>query len=195
MKATLTKTYINNIDPFTCDARHYDMDLKNFYLQVSKAGTKTFYFRIKLNGMDKPYKIGRFPDITVDKARKLAMIAASDVVSGIDPQAKRINKRKKDKFATLNGYIENTYADYLKTEKKSGEKMLKLLEGHFGQWSDKQLTDINEFLVMGWRKKQLKKGRTAGAVNRPIAYLRALLNHALEYLKLFNFILWQISNN
>jgi integrase len=62
-----------------------------------------------------------------------------------------------------------------------------VIQSHFGQWSDKQLTDINEFLFMGWRKKQLKKGRTAGGVNRLIAYLRALLNHAYRVSKVIKF--------
>ena len=79
--------------------------------------------------------------------------------------------------------FENIYEDYLITEKKSGDKMLKAIQAHFNQWGDKQLTDINEFLVASWRKDQLKKGRTAGAVNRPIAYLRALLNHAYRVSK------------
>jgi len=78
------------------------------------------------------------------------------------------------------------YSDYLKTEKKTGAQMLQSIDAHFGQWGKKQLTDINTFLVGNWRKKQLKRGRTAGGVNRPIAYLRALLNHAYRHAKVID---------
>ncbi|MBF0266185.1 MAG: DUF4102 domain-containing protein [Gammaproteobacteria bacterium] len=115
---------MDNLDLKTCDAKHYDTELKNFYLQVSKAGTKTFYYRIKLNGKDNSYKLGRYPDITVIQARNLATKSASEVASGIDPQKKRVDRRKQDKYATLKGYIDNIYADYLITENKSGDKML-----------------------------------------------------------------------
>lgn len=117
MKVKLTKTYIDNLDHETCDAKHYDTELK----KVSSAGTKTFYYRIKLNGNDKSFKIGRYPDVTVIQARNLAIKAASEVASGIDPQLKCVQKRKVNKYGTLNGYIDNIYGDYLKTEKKTAQ--------------------------------------------------------------------------
>lgn len=148
-----------------------------------------FCYRVRINGRENTFKLGRYPDITISQARSMAKKQAGKVASGIDVQQdKKAAKRKADneKKTTLRGYIDNVYSDYLKTEKKTGAQMLQSIETHFGQWEKKQLTDINTFLVGNWRKKQLKKGLTAGGINRPIAYLRALLNHAYRHARVID---------
>lgn len=186
MKAKLTKKYIDSLNKDTCDRKHYDTEIKGFYLQVNKA-SMTFYLRVIINGKESaPYKLGRYSDITATQARSMAKDKAGEVAKGINIQKRRkaeAIKAGNEKKTTLGGYIENVYRDHLLTEKKTGAKVLQNIETHFSQWDKKQLTDINNFLVGNWRKTQLKKGLTTGAVNRPIAYLRALLNHAYRHSK------------
>ena len=188
MKVKLTNKYIQSLNPETCDIKHYDTDIKNFYLRVNKH-SMVFCYRVRVNGRENTYKLGRYPDITIVQARELAKQAAGEVAKGVDiQQAKKAAKHNADneKKTTLRGYIDNVYSDYLKTEKKTGAKILQTIDTNFSQWDKKQLVDINTFLVGNWRKALLKKGRSAGGINRPIAYLRALLNHAYRHSKVID---------
>ena len=190
MKTKLTTKYIQAV---TADktkvTRHWDTEIRGFLLQVSARGVMTWYYRYLLNGKNKTYKIGRYPNTTATQARSMAKTKAGDVEAGIDiQQEKKTAKHNADieKKTTLRGYIDNVYSDYLKTEKKTGDKMLQTIEANFSQWDKKQLTGINTFLVGNWRKVLLKNGRSAGGINRPIAYLRALLNHAYRHAKVID---------
>lgn len=188
MRVKLTNKYIQSLDQTTCDLKHHDTEIKNFYLRVNKT-TMVFCYRVLLDGKENTYKLGRYPDITVTQARELAKQAAGKVASGIDiQQAKKAARIRanNEKKTTLRGYIDNVYADYLIIEKRTGSKILQNIETHFSQWENKKLTDINPFLVGSWRKAQLRKGLTNGAVNRPIGYLRALLNHAYRHAKVID---------
>lgn len=190
MKAELNTRYVKSV---TIDkakvTRHWDTRIIGFLLQISPSGTMTWYYRYLLEGKKSTYKLGGYPKTTATQARSMAKQAAGNVEAGIDvQQVRKANKRKSDigKKTTLRGYIDNVYSDHLKTELKTGAKILQNIETHFSQWDKKQLEDINIFLVGNWRKAQLKKGVSNGAVNRPIAYLRALLNHAYRHAKVID---------
>jgi integrase len=181
MKAKLTTSYIKTLDPELSDRKHYDTELKGFYLLVNKSGILTFYCRIIIAGRENTYKIGRYPSITATQARDQATVVLAKAVQGINAQEeKKKEKQRKsleDKL-TLGGFMENVYKSYLLAEKKSGAHIIANIERYFSQWNGNRLTDINEFLVANWRKQQLNRGLAAGGVNRPIASLRALLNYA-----------------
>ncbi len=181
MKAKLTALYIKTLDSKVSDRKHYDTELKGFYLLVNKSGAMTFYCRIIIAGRESTYKIGRYPSVTATQARDQATVVLAKAVQGINAQEeKKKEKQRKlleDKL-TLGGFMENVYKSYLLAEMKSGAHIIANIERYFSQWNGKRLTDINEFLVANWRKQQLNRGLSAGGVNRPIASLRALLNYA-----------------
>ena len=148
MKAKLTTAYIKALDPLTCDKKHYDSEIKGFYLQVNKL-SMTFFLRVVIDGKEgAPFKIGRYGQITAIQARELAKNKAGEMAKGINIQEQRQAARRKadnEKKTTLKGYIDNVYGDHLITELKTGEKILKAINSTFKQWHDKQLTDINVF--------------------------------------------------
>ncbi len=177
----LTITTVKTIKPTGKLVRYWDTEIKGFMLQVSPAGTMTYYLRYRYEGKSLTYKIGRHPDITPTHARSIAQAKAGDVAKGIDIQADKKKAARQQAIAkktTLKGYIRYVYKDHLLTERRTGAKILQSIQTHFGQWENKQLQDISHFLVANWRKQQLKAGKSPGTVNRSIAYLRALLNHA-----------------
>ena len=45
-----------------------------------------FCYRVRVNGKENTYKIGRYPDITIVQARELAKQAAGEVAKGVDVQ-------------------------------------------------------------------------------------------------------------
>ena len=58
--------------------------------QVSS--TKTFFLYKRVNGRPDKIKLGRFPDITIEQARKSAYSMINAITLGIDPKAEKIKQ-------------------------------------------------------------------------------------------------------
>lgn len=75
-----TKNSLVNIEPASTRKRYRDSggssSVQGLGLEVTKSGTKTFNFIQKVNGKNLQITLGRFPEITVEQARKLAREAA-----------------------------------------------------------------------------------------------------------------------
>jgi len=65
---------------------YYDTAVKELLIQVTSNGTKTFYVRRKVSGVSNRIKIGRYPAISVENARKKAREILGDIERGVNPQ-------------------------------------------------------------------------------------------------------------
>ncbi len=97
----LTKRIIENTTP---DKSKYivlrDDQVSGFGIRISSTGRRVFFFRYRLggrNGIDKRINIGKFGDLTVDEARKIARQYAGEVAGGRDPLGDRNEAQKKAK--------------------------------------------------------------------------------------------------
>ena len=79
---------------------HY-MDTKKIGLElrISGTGVKTFFLR-KRFGQKTRFTIGRFTDLTVDIARKIAMEYKGKIARGIDPKGSKSDASRK-KFGEM----------------------------------------------------------------------------------------------
>ena len=67
----------------------YDTEVPKLALRATAAGTKTFYV-VKRAGASMAWvKLGTFPDMTVEQARKAAALALGEFASGANPAAAR----------------------------------------------------------------------------------------------------------
>ena len=108
MKARLDTRYLKTI---TVDndriTRHWDTEIPGYLLQVSKAGTMTFYYRYQLDGIRHTYKIGRYPKLTATQARSLAKIKSGEVLTlAVRIQIDPVNLTKTSN--TVNFYLNAT---------------------------------------------------------------------------------------
>lgn len=78
-------TLINLPIPSQSRAIYYDTNEDKLYLQITPAGTKTFYLLKKVNTETLKIKIGRFPDMAIDKARSIAKTLKAEIENGINP--------------------------------------------------------------------------------------------------------------
>ena len=65
----------------------FDTEIHGFALRVLPSGEKTFLLRYRFGGADRKHRLGRYGDITVDKARGLALKARAALADNIDPGA------------------------------------------------------------------------------------------------------------
>jgi integrase len=112
----------------------YDADVQKLAVRITAAGTRTFYV-VKRDGSSMAWvKLGTFPDMSVENARKAAERALGEFAKGINPAAAKRAERQK---STLG----DAYAQYLKLHViprgiKSTEEIRSLWERCLGPLPD-----------------------------------------------------------
>src|SRR4051812_15106554 len=68
---------------------HYDDEVKGFGLRVTAAGAKAFVLNYRINGRERRYTIGSYPDWSVVAAREEAKRLKREIDRGIDVMGNR----------------------------------------------------------------------------------------------------------
>jgi integrase len=153
---------------------HYDTKINGLLVSVTDNGVKSFLVRKKVNGKSVRVTLGRFPEMTIEQARRHAQAALSRLADGVNPNTEK--RAEKVRSITL----EEVFQDYLKARKSLKPGTLKdyrrvMLEA-FEDWKAKPLGDINRDRV-ATRHAQLGNVSEARA-NNAMRVLRALFNFA-----------------
>ena len=85
-----SKRRIEALEPPAAGRDQYrDSKTPGLVLRVSAAGSKTFSVYKKANGRPVRYKLGTFPEMTIEQARKRTAETLGDIAKGKDPAAAR----------------------------------------------------------------------------------------------------------
>ena len=182
-KISFTKQFLTEISPPAIKSREYFYDAKvnGLSLQVTQKGTKSFQVYRKIDGIPVRVTLGRFPDMTIDQARRMAMKKLSDMAEGINPNTekkkqKAQEKESKDQSITLSEVFE----DYLRVRKNlaantvSGYKTL--INKYLYSWLSKPLDNINRGMIAKKHEEISKHSETSA--NKTMRVVRALFNFA-----------------
>jgi len=85
----LKKTLIESLEPKDATYPVPDSRVRGLAIQVTPRGTKSFVLRYRLHGHQKTLTLGRFPELTVENARKQAEEAVGRIRKGEDPTGER----------------------------------------------------------------------------------------------------------
>ena len=66
-------------------AYFYDTDTKGLAISVGKTGRKSFLLYRKIQGRPERVKIGRYPDATIEQARKTVAALNADIAQALNP--------------------------------------------------------------------------------------------------------------
>jgi len=186
MKKKLTSSLVNSLEPKSEDYEVYDSEETGFCCVVRPSGTKSFCVRYRnRNGQKRAYTIGKAGNFTCKQARDAAKKLIGQINNGIDIQEEKKNRKQKfelQKQQKLGTFFDEKYEPYLLSHTKTKEKRAYLIKHYFlEEWKNKQLTEINQWLVISWRKDELARGLSHAGVNRPISALKAMLERAVEW--------------
>lgn len=87
----------------------YDGKIAGFGLRVSSAGTKTFFVLGRHGRSFKRISLGRYPTLTLEKARRKAIDALRDLADGVDPsiELRAARGEAPDQFPrAVDGFVE-----------------------------------------------------------------------------------------
>ena len=183
VKNKITATNIKSLVPE--DKRLNDTEISGFHARITPSGLITYYLFYRLNGKQVNYRLGIDGQMTPAQARDLAKNKIAEVTQGVDVQAVRKHDRTKtkySKFSTLQFFLEEKYAPWLKSRNpKTAEKTIKAFESSFPTLMDFQLSDINAWEIEKWRNKRLAEGVKPATTNRQINTIKGCLSRAVEW--------------
>lgn len=152
----------------------YDQNTPHLQLLVTENGAKTFYWYGRLAGRPQRLKLGRFPEIGIENARKLAAKASGDIAGGGNPvKAKRAARAEMTLGEAWTWFLEN-HAKLKKRTWKDDEGRYSL---HLAEWANRRLTEITTADAQRLHSKLTKDGHPTNA-NRVLALLSVLYNKA-----------------
>jgi integrase len=169
-----TKTAITELPPPSSGrVYHYDSKLAGLAVCVTKPGTKTFYVYRRVHGRPVRYRLGQFPTMTVEQARKRAAAVLADIANNEDPQAARQAARAE---LTV-GQMFDHWLEYAKQHKKTWKEDQRLYANFVQSWKSRRLSSIRKKHV---QELHTKIGHENGhtAANRVLSLLRAAFNKA-----------------
>jgi len=175
----LTKTFIENLQAPTNTKRTFykDSRIKELSLAIQQSGYKSFYVTKWINGKGERLFLGKFPDLSVENARKKAQSLLGQIANGVNPQQE---KRKLRSEITL-GELFNQYMEkHSKVHKKSWIYDEREIPRFLKHWFHRRLSDITNTEVRQLIEEIYSKSGRYQA-NRIIERLRAMYNKAIEW--------------
>lgn len=170
-----TMTAIDKLNPPAVGKAYYsDTETPGLYLAVTAKGVKSFSYVRRVGQRVGRVTIGRFPAVTVERARKEATRLANEVAQGNDPAEERRKARGETTVAELFAlYLEG----HAKPHKRSWQGDQGQYDRYLADWKARKLSQVRRADVAGLHAKI---GRDNGpyAANRLLALLSAMFNHA-----------------
>tara|TARA_R110000868_G_scaffold380784_4_gene647015 strand:+ start:13431 stop:14684 length:1254 start_codon:yes stop_codon:yes gene_type:complete len=175
----LTKTAVDKLAlPSTSKQKRYHDDvLRGFGVRVMASGTKSFFVEKVVQGKQKRMTIGRYPDLTVEQARREAQKLLGKIATGIDPTLEaKVSKRK---AITLG----QAFADYVKARKSMKPGTITDYQYALNQvvpdWLNKPLLSITKDMI-GKRHTKHGETRSEARANLAMRIIRAIFNYAIN---------------
>ena len=113
---SLNDRQIKNAKPRDKDYKIADGE--GLYLTITKAGSKLFRLKYRINGKEKKLSIGKYPTISLKNAREVAEEAKKLIANGVDPSSEKkankeaIVKNNEDRFEVIaNDWFDITQQD------------------------------------------------------------------------------------
>lgn len=149
-------------------------DGDGLFLQVEPSGRKLWRFRYRYDGKEKMISLGKYPEITLSRARERLLEARREVAEGIDPsEARKASKRARVIAEALT--FEAVATEYLEKLDKEGlaaatlKKRRSQLKNLSPSLAPRPISDISaQELLLVLRQVEAKGAHTAAVEARSL---------------------------
>jgi len=118
----LTDSFIRSVKSEEKRIEYYDTIVTGFALRVSPSGHKSFVYRYRADGKIKRFTIGKFPKISLSKARDQAKDLAYKIRKGTDPLYEKQKRKYQPKPITFSVLVINYKKQHLAHLRKTTQK-------------------------------------------------------------------------
>jgi integrase len=168
----LTKSEIEALEPKEKVYLVPDAKTRGLNIQVTPNNVRSWVLRFRVHGRQKMHSLGRWPELTVDQARKIALKKQAEIADGKDPATKRRAEREAKTMAEL---VKKFKEDHLPTLKPNSRTQYeRLLDkrilpalGHM-RAKDVQPSDIAALLskIRASTEKGIEANRTRAVLSK-----------------------------
>jgi len=180
-KVAFSKTRLENLPlPPTGRTYVYDSKVAGLAVCLTAAGRRTFYLYRWIDKRPQRYRIGRFPDLSVEQARREAARLNGQIAQGIDPQDRKRAKREEPTFGEV-------FADYVeqhaKIHKGTWQQDVEMFDRHLKHLASRRVSTITQEDV---ERVKVRIGGQGGrkhpyAANRVLALIGTVFNKAAPF--------------
>lgn len=179
MKTNLTATYAESVKaPAHGQLDIYDGKKTGLILRVSESGRKSWNVFYRHQGRNRRMTLGKYPDISLADARRLAgKHLSAAAVHGKDPAAEKQSSRDADTF----GALADTYLEqWAKPRKRTWAEDERLIEKELKPaWGNRKAVDITRRDVKALIAGIVERGSPIAA-NRTASLISKIFNFAVE---------------
>ena len=158
-------------------ATYYDTDVPKLSLRVTASGSKSFYVVKRASGEMVWLKLGTFPDMTVELARKAALTALSAFANNENPAEVRRANKIEPTFAELF----NEYGERHGIKKKSWATDKSLYANHLQPLGSLKITAIKREALSRILSNMEKAGLAGSSINGVRALVSSIYGRAIEW--------------
>ena len=184
MRLKFSRVALDRLTPQARPYEAFDTELVGLLFRIEPTGRRTWYFAYRIGGARRRYRIGTYPAVTVDTARREATKLAGKVAANFDPQAELEQARvraERERVSTLRAFLDERYEPWAQVHLKTSKEQIGRIRSDFAAWMERSLTSLSPFLIENWRREQVKRGKKPVTVNRDLQRLRALVSKAVEW--------------
>ena len=155
----------------------YDTKVQGLELMITHQGSKSFKVYRKVGATPVRVSLGKYPQMTVEEARRSAQIVIAEMISGKNPNQEKKKVRKEITF----GDMFSTFMErYSKIEKKSWKYDEREINKFLPHWFNRKSSSITKQEVQLlheriWRENGLYQA------NRLLERIKAIYNKAIEW--------------
>lgn len=153
----------------------YDVRVNGLLIQVTAAGAKSFQVYRKIGIKPVRVTLGKFPDLTIDQARRKALATLAELTEGINPNDTK--RTQKAQAVTLGEALQAYHDARPGLKKTTRDDMTKAFKSTFPDWLERPLTAITRDMVEARHREYGK--RSQARANLAGRYLRAVFNFAI----------------
>jgi len=155
---------------------YHDARTKGLCVCVRATGSVTFEYYAWISARPRRIRLGRFPDLPIDAARKAAVELAGEVARGRDPAAERREKRE---APTLRELFAHWWTHHSKPHKRTWRDDKRVFDKYCSKLHSRRLTDIRKAEVQKWMS-DVGERHGPYMANRAVALLSVMFNAAEE---------------
>lgn len=159
----------------------FDQDVRGFYLETTSTGARSFYLYRKVNGRPRRVRLGGYPDLAPEAARKMVQKVAGEIAEGRDPNAERRRRRQPNRTdPTLGELLEHVLEQHWKPNARTWKEQKRLFDTYTPKsWKPRHISTISKLDVLEWHRAIGKKNGPYVA-NRWRGVLHRLFEVAVE---------------
>ncbi|MFH1919446.1 MAG: site-specific integrase [Planctomycetota bacterium] len=158
--------------------QYRDAKTPGLVVRVTHTGAKSFAVYKKVNGRPVRFKLGTFPTMTVEQARRQAADILGEIAKGKNPAVARHEARHEATVGGLFAY----WLDYARQHKRTWKEDERLYNKFLKPWANRQLSSVTRRNVEALHARVGEQNGRYQA-NRLLAFIRAAFNKAdrLDY--------------